>query len=261
MRQCLIGLCWLGIILTLSCPGFSEEKDYADFKSIEELIDYETAMISNSSGSEALSDAHLSRGESYLISEEYAKALEDLQKGYAIATLLPNESKYPALLRSLFAQTFAFANIDMMENMQACADEMNRILDSYHCSDCSENSLAKTHKSMRHDEVLSLQKKTDTNLITLLASDQIIGEDEISIGECVQRAQNTATLARALIVKSRVAVQFALQMIIDPLERSAISCCRAGGIWKACLQPLVSKWVQWNRKWDAFRIPPDPSWD
>jgi len=146
-----------------------------------------------------------------------------------------------------------------MESVRACAEGMEEILDSYRCSHCPGGSFSKFVKSEGGEKTVA--NTIGINTISLVASDAIIGEDYISIGECIERAKNTARLARILIDRARPSVRFTLELIIDPLERKAISCCRSGGIWKGCLQPLVSKWLQWNRKWEAFRIPPDPAWD
>lgn len=80
--------------------------------------------------------------------------------------------------------------------------------------------------------------------------------------ECLERVGNTVSMSKKLIAfVKRKEVVFLLTTLIDGLEERASRCCRAGGLWKACLQPLVNKWHLWNQKWKVFGIPPDPAWD
>jgi hypothetical protein len=52
-------------------------------------------------------------------------------------------------------------------------------------------------------------------------------------------------------------IRIIAKLLIDSMVNSANNCCRSGGLWKACLQPLVNKW----KDWQMFGIPPDPAWD
>ena len=125
---------------------------------------------------------------------------------------------------------------------------MEEFLDAHKCTGCLEK-----HHSI---ELCSYASEKAS------ASDQtILGPERISIEECIERAQGTANYAKIIIGFSKSRAQFILNTLIDDLKDRAIRCCMAGGLWKACLQPLVNKWHQWNEKWEVFGIPPDPAWD
>jgi len=60
MNQWLLSVCWLWAALAPPCPVCAEEKDCGSFNSIKEVIEHETAAISNSFDYETLSEAYLS---------------------------------------------------------------------------------------------------------------------------------------------------------------------------------------------------------
>ncbi|MEK7339314.1 MAG: hypothetical protein WBD50_02280 [Candidatus Rhabdochlamydia sp.] len=91
---------------------------------------------------------------------------------------------------------------------------------------------------------------------TLVSDQPILGPDRISIEECIERAQTTASCAKVIIGFSKSRAQFILNSLVNDLEDRAIRCCMAGGLWKACLPPLVNKWHRWNEKYlESHLIP------
>ena len=82
---------------------------------------------------------------------------------------------------------------------------------------------------------------------------EIFGENEISIEDCIKRTENTVNAIKDILALTSVSPKWKAAFIASLylLEDKAISCCRAGGVWKACLQPLLEKWInlkEWERE-------------
>jgi len=234
----IFGLIFFSLLITI--PGHSHEIDYNQFNSPQEVIEFETDAISQiePNNYQALSDAYISRGESYLFCGKYEAALEDLKKGSELAALYGQDQQLT--LRSLLVLSIIYANCDMLEELNASCETMISLLKSSSC-----HLSKKMMKSVSH-------AKRDV---------PINGPREIPIQDCIENAEGTAKAAKLLIVRAKPEVQFFLNSVIDEMEKLAIECCLAGGLWKACLQPIINKWHQWNERWKVFGIPPDPSWD
>lgn len=212
-----------------------------------EIIEHETAELSDIPNSEyeLLAEGYLSRGESYLICERFKEAVSDLQKGYELAAFCKDDEKRALALRSLFGLALAYGYLDMLEEVYASARSMRAILDSCNCADCNEFLKVGLHE-LNH---------------STLVNQPILGPTQISVSECVDRVNGVQNASKVLIVKAKPEIQIVLHIMIDDLADRARFCCRRGGVWKGCLQPVVNKWHLWNEKWKLFAIPPDPSWD
>ncbi len=83
-------------------------------------------------------------------------------------------------------------------------------------------------------------------------------EKNVSVQDCIDRVNGTAKAIKYGIchIKNRQAI-FILNEFIDNIARSCINCCVRGGIWTACVGPIVAK----LQKWRIFGIPDDPAWD
>ncbi len=235
---------FLFFFLLLSSFSHGSEVDYSIFSSQEELFAYEKSRLQDESlEGEALAQAYLDIGESYLFNGDYELALEHLFFGYKIAQNCEKESK-ELLSRGLFGIAVTYANLNRVEESYFAIQTMGAQLRSYHCSDC--------------------YNQEDQNDVFLIGSEDfsIFGPDKLPIRDCIERAQGVAKAANELIsLVTRVDSQFFLRRGIDALENGAIECCLKGGIWKACLRPIAIKYHNWNQKWKVFNIPPDPAWD
>lgn len=231
---------------------FSEEINYHSFSSFDELISYETNQIANfySGDYENLSDAYINRGESHLLAGNYELAATDLKNGYEIAELCDLEVKPVLLLRSLLGLAFSYGIMNEIEEFHLIEQEIRNLFDMLDCEK-TEKRQSSNHSGF-HLGYSAMASKVEK---------PILGPDRISITDCVDTARGTARASRILILKAKLEVQTFLNILIDDLENRAVRCCIAGGIWKACLQPIVNKWQKWNEKWKVFGIPPDPAWD
>lgn len=161
------------------------------------------------------------------------------------------------IFRSLFGQALAYAYLDKVEEVECIAKTLLNIIQSMQCSDCSNDFYNKITTSSR-------PRTSGAYPVLLCANNDnvpIHGPDRISIQDCIDMIENTRGYAKLLISKAPAKVRAVLTFTIDQLADAGRKCCRAGGVWKACFQPLANKYHQWNQKWQIFGIPPDPAWD
>lgn len=232
---------FLLFFLLLSAGVHAFEMDYSHFSTPEELIVYEKNRLQESTlEGEALAEAYMDLGESYLLSEQYELALEHLSAGYEIAqNCIERKEHLPS--RALFGLAITYANLDRLEESYFAIETMEMQLRRSYCQGCEE---------VGHIILMGLEEPP------------ILGADTVSIKECMDRVRGTINRANELIsFVKRAEVQFILRNIIADLGDRSIRCCQSGGVWKACLRPLVNKWYKWNEKWRLFGIPPDPAWD
>ena len=218
--------CFLVFLLSVLWQlGYAQNS--RDFHSIQEVLDFETAQITELGSA----DSYINRAESYLLCQDYDLALSDLEVGYQLL-----QEDDPTLhFRSLFGLAVAYANINQLEKFNAVVNSIEAFLDANKCTGCSE-------------------KQPSVKLcsyVKLLVSDNPEPE-RISVEACIEKANNTARYARILIDKSHPAARFVLNALVNRLTNKAIKCCIAGGLWRGCIQPLATKWHQWNEKWKIF---------
>jgi len=239
-------LLFFSALLTITnCVGI--ELDYSHFRSIEEVIDYETVQIANTSSDNysTLIDIYFSRAESYLLLNMQNQALNDLEMGFKLAQYC-NENECTFLfLRYLFDSAILYGLMDRMDDLYNSAASIQELLTySMHEKRCENQNILPTFSKVN------------------LTDRPILGPNKITIDECFEFVQGTSSKLRYLIsLVPKAEAQVILHITIDGLHNEALRCCSAGGIWKACLQPLVNKWYNWNEKYKLLGIPPDPAWD
>lgn len=248
-----IWLCFANIILPTHLIANLHDNsityiDPACFQSIDDLIQCETLQILKAASDEpiSLSEKYLSRAESYLLSGNHNLAFFDFQSGYEIANACDNDTKKPLHFRALFGLAIIYGQNDMFDEFDTSILSMKDILNSYPCSCNPDNiSVIPTSRLKNGHE-----------------NKPIYGPDKISKADCAENARATARACRNLITfVKKSSVQVVLNILIDDLETRALNCCYAGGLWKACLGPIIDKWHLWNTKWNVLGIPPDPAWD
>lgn len=137
------------------------------------------------------------------------------------------------------------ANLNLLKEFYCAVEEMQKEFAFNCCPSC--------RKIDDHEHFIEL---------TASSSCRPEGPDKISVQECLDRVHGTANRMYDLIAFApKVEVQFLLRNIVKELACQAADCCMAGGLWKACLGPLLNKWCKWNEKYRVFGIPPDPAWD
>ncbi len=239
------------LIWTLVLIPLYGDVNYQKFRSLEEVIKYETSLIERVSSydTEKLSDAYASRGESFLICGDLKNALEDFQASYELAILSKDSDVATGLVfRALFGQALLYGYLDMPEKVYLIGRTLLDIIYSNSCDESLELSFQEFPLDITH----YIQKCEDV---------PIFGPDRVSIDDCIDRVNNTEAFCYILICKAPGRVQSLLTFIVNQLSREARNCCSAGGIWKGCLQKLANKYHQWNQKWLKLGIPPDPAWD
>src|SRR5579872_4932423 len=205
MKKHLINLVSFLLLLQTVCE--SHEIDYSSFRTVEEVIEYETFQIENAdyNNFDMLSDTYTSRGESYLLCGKMNLALIDLERGYKYAQCSISAEKSTLLLRSLFDLAIVYGIMDKSDEACAALDSMKLILESYKC-ECSDN-----------------RSWTQALAVKTLADQPILGPDKISVKECIDRANITASYANDLIkFVKRPEVQILLDRGIEDLRIRAI---------------------------------------
>jgi hypothetical protein len=75
---------------------------------------------------------------------------------------------------------------------------------------------------------------------------------------CENTIDNMATFMKAMCSVLRdPGAKVTLYLFIDGLRNKAIRCCKVGGFWRDCVDPMVKI----AEKWKSFGIPADPVWD
>ena len=75
---------------------------------------------------------------------------------------------------------------------------------------------------------------------------------------CIDTVDNCSRYLKALcVVIKDPGARTTLYLFVDGLADKAKNCCRAGGIWKECVQKMVDT----MNKWNMLGIPADPYWD
>lgn len=177
--------------LTFASFCYSIETDYSLFKSIDEIIEHETCCIANTSPNDygKLADGYISRGESYLLSENYETALSDFHRGYLLAFHCKDDESRILFIRSLFGAALSLEFLDRLGEIEIIKEEIYALLESCKCIDCHES-----HACQR----IPTPKNRASIYLTSNESCPILGPDHISIDECINRVNATEYSAKLL---------------------------------------------------------------
>ena len=187
-------------------------------------------------------DSILDRGEEKMLQGYFVEANNLFEN--AIELCEKNNSKSIRLCRAFFNCSISLAALNHEEQALFKIGLLNKILETYQCSNARKIN----------NESYSVRGKP------------ILGEDEISIKECLERTENSKDLALMIIGLAPIPanIKIALTSALMITVNRAKNCCRLGGVWKACLQPLLQKWwdlKMWEQEWERnFQIGP-PCWD
>ncbi len=218
----------------------------------ESLAIQETCELQN----EKLASLYIDRGESYLVVGQNKKAFDDFQRAYHYTKNSFNQDEATSLtFRSLLGAFLVFVRMENLPAVETFGVELQKIIKNYSCEACykkSNNFGSEQLQPYRHTHVLT----------RLISTDQpdwpILGPDEISKRDCLERVETTERALYLLIAAVKKSeVRAIATTIIKALADQAASCCRAGGLWKGCLQKLVNKLHYWK----VLGIPADPAWD
>ncbi len=184
-------------------------------------------------------DALLNISEECLFTNNFSIALTHIEKAEDLLQLTKRANEHRRL-RFLFDKALIVACIGEDEDgSREQFDKFETLLATKKCANKSDSS--------------------QPNLFDRNGHWPVLGEDKISIEEClerVERVERTLEIACAgLNVSpcSRVLIEAAIFAIAD----RAKLCCTTRGFWKTCIQPVVDSW----KRTELFGIPPDPYWD
>lgn len=239
---------------------YGHEQDCGAFDSIQMAINSETTRISEISFSNyvEIAEAHITRGESYLICEEYENALQDFLTGLDAINYRNVGEKKELYIRTLFGLFIAYGNLNLFDQFYVTMEALRNILDSCKCENCHQINISSNNncsKYLRNDFSSSLVKNQNSGCKAEEPS--IAGPDVISVQDCIERVDGTEFAIKALFSRARSEIRFLAFEFIHALTVQARDCCYSGGLWKGCLRPIINKWQQWK----ICGIPADPAWD
>lgn len=225
---------------------------HENFQSIEEVISKETDAIKliPNSAHEELASMHTARGESYILIKQHERAIEDFENALFHAEYSNNlHLKWEIAFRAIFGKMVSFDQLAMQEQAEFAIKQLNILIDYFGCSYELE------------DIQLALARVPSANDFFVIPVEVDPNEPQPAWW-CEKTVLNIMAVLRGIIINIRTAsVQATATALVNKLEKKAISCCYAGGLWSACLKRLSDKFHQWNQKWKLYGIPPDPSWD
>jgi len=184
----------------------------------------------------SLSDAHNTRGESYLLLNEHLYALEDFLTAYEYALLGTGKDQPISALRGLFGAFLVYARMENLEKVQSLVEPLSALI--HECADC---------ECTRHYESPFVAHPCSSSREQERKDYPLLGPDHISREECQDHVEQTADALRRMLwqVKQETIRSLATAMI-NRLASTAIRCCRAGNAWKGCLQRLTNKYHYWK---------------
>lgn len=182
-------------------------------------------LISNVSDWEI--DNLLDRGEENLLLGEYFQAQEDFCK--AISLIENQNNQEIRLCRALFSRSLSNAALRQEENALLDIEHLMKILDHFQCNEAKQGNAYFAH------------------------GQPILGPDEMDVSDCIDLVENTIGFVKEILALSPVSNGWKISVIaaIEAAAAKARSCCKSGGIWKACLQPLFEKWLilkDWDKE-------------
>lgn len=179
---------------------------------------------SASSSLEFRIDSLLEQGEQYFIAKDFSKAEENLSEAISLCRNFGEQDirLFRGLLdRSLVNACLGFEDLSIRD-----LRDLETSIDIFHCGYGSGSSKEEYYAGGK----------------------PILGEDQITIAECIERAETTISYFKDLLTIAPVSFKWQTTFLssLHLLELKAKECCRSGGVWKACLEPLLNKWVEFK---------------
>lgn len=252
MKQLLFFTGCLCAALGMKCWGI--EISHAHCRSIEEVISLETEKISNTHPTHIaeLAEAHVSRGESYLLNTQYDKAIADFEHAHRyLSSPSSVKTAMQLVFRIAFAEAICYDNLGMLEHTRQALQQLQLVAEHMGCSQCQEGrpyrAMITPSSSVTHFR----------NLIRVCTDNysDILGPDDVDMRWCEEMVVGTGRTmdAIACLAKNYV-VKAVLIGVIEALVARGVKCCQTGDFWKACVAPIARKWKEWkiNRENDIF---------
>jgi len=194
------------------------------FPSLEDMIAEESQAIvlTNPYNYDTLADLYVSRGESYLLSQNFEKACEDFTTAKELLIFCTDPRNTSALaFRATFGQAIGYDGLEAREYVEEAVQELKNLLNQIPSCNCISN-----HQK-QIDQYSDIGGPNDSPYPDWC--------EEVVTG--VGRAMDAiACLAPSYSVK------IVLIGIIEALITRGVKCCQAGGFWKACVAPITRKW-------------------
>lgn len=174
-------------------------------------------------------DQLLDLGENKLFNGEFYEAYHYLSLAIDQCTSTPQQEL--RLCRALFSRALSNGALNSDEEAIADIHRLTNIFKSFRCE----------------------QVKNSNENIYKVKDKPLLGPDEIALEDCVKIVDNTEDYIKDILAFAPINTKckVALVAAIHYAANEARNCCYAGGVWKACLQPLLTKWIdlkEWDRE-------------
>ena len=244
MNKVILVVACLSFLVGLKC--FSDEIDYADCKTIEDVITRETEEIRNiqTIDHDELAQLHASRGESYLLSAEYEKALKDFQAACSEIKMSNDvESSMFVGFRILLGAAVCYDNLGMKDDCQLAIANLQAIVKYMGCQNClKQRPRFEISRTFGNGCQPFLRRCANDNYSDIGGPDK-----EPELGWCEEVVIGVGrTMDAIAILAPNPAVKIALIGVIEALIQRGLKCCQTGGFWKACVAPITRTWREWN---------------
>ncbi|MDN3506463.1 MAG: hypothetical protein P0S96_04465 [Simkaniaceae bacterium] len=166
-------------------------------------------------------DSLIDQAETHLLKGGYQDAREYFSEALS---RIDSDSSELRMIRILFGSILANACLGDPE-AEVELDELVAILTSLQCTGASDPILAN--------------------------GKPILGPETIPIDDCLSLVDSTCSFAKDILALAPVRTSWKAGVLLglEGASFKAKQCCRSGGIWKACVQPLFSKWLK-LKEWD-----------
>ena len=185
--------------------------------------------------------------ESSLIEYPQANSLIE----YEIDDLLNNGEK--ELLDGRFEEALNF----FIQAKDLCKDQENQEMRFFRCTfNCYITHMALDLSNDFEEDYYTLDRLISDNQCSngtlappteyIANGKPILGPNKISEEECLELVKNTTEYIELILSFAPIKNGWKFSAIASTklLSYKAQQCCRSGGVWKACLQPLYEKWLK-----------------
>ncbi len=262
--------------------SYAREVDYSSCESIQDVIARETQEIANTHPAEydELAELYVSRGESYLLSAQYEKAVDDFQNANSLLGRSQNiETALIVAFRAAFGEVVSYDNLGMQEDTERAIQQLQIIvghvggncLERQPFQETASRSTNKPHfRNMTRPTVNSLhfrdmivackdkRTKQENQPQARNNYDDILGPSQPpEPGWCEEIMTGVARVMEVIALQApSPAIKVTLVGAVEVLLVRGLKCCQTGEFWKACVAPITRKWQSWKNNKENH-IPPN----
>lgn len=222
----------------------------ADTQGLEQEIESLTFQIKESEFSCTTECVGLynERGRLLFIGGQFEEAIADFT--YILDTHSINQLGKSDVGSALWGRSLSYAFIgkeaELIEDLNAIG-ELAGLFEPCGCGDTLKRFELANNLNINDYHVVSFLKDNNNGYSFFLC-------DEF----CENTVRNTAIFLKGMCnAVTDIGIKTVLYFFIDGLGDKAMRCCKTGGFWRECVEPMRAT----AEKWKLFGIPSDPAWD